>query len=71
MAGRVAEQVYLTSEGRLARTLHHEMVHVGDLKANPFPGTAKELLKWEDKAWEAETTWWNEVGKAIHDGGNG
>ena len=31
----------------------------------------QELLKWEDKAWEAETNWWNEVGKAIHDGGDG
>jgi hypothetical protein len=65
------EQVYLTGEGRLARTLYHEMVHVGDLKASSFPATAKELLKWEDKAWEAETNWWNDIGKAIHDGGNG
>jgi hypothetical protein len=65
------EQVYLTGEARLARTLYHEMIHVGDLKVSSFPSTAKELLKWEDKAWEAETHWWNEVGKAIHDGGNG
>jgi hypothetical protein len=62
--------VYLDGEGRLARTLYHEMVHVNELRSGVgFPKTAAGVQAFEDRAWAAETQWWNDIGSAIQNGG--
>jgi RHS repeat-associated protein len=48
------------SEELLARTLAHEMFHVGQIRSGmPYPKVGENTARWEEPAYEFEDSWWN------------